>query len=156
MRVNRSLLLLLALCWFAPPLAAQTLQPFQSGSYQAIVDARSGRPFVLAFWSIDCPPCYKELKMFGELLRSQPLDLVLVSTDGPGAATQVAEVLARFGLAQAETWLFAAPPERLRFEIDRTWYGELPRSYLFAGGQREAISGLLEPATLEAWRQRQH
>lgn len=132
------------------PLSAQELQRFLPGSYQAIVDARGARPFVLALWSVDCPPCYAELKMLGELQRSQPFDLVLVSTDAPGTATEASRVLGRFGLDANEAWIFAAPTARLRFEIDRSWYGELPRSYLFMDGQREAVTGALEAATLRA------
>ncbi len=150
MGLDRRLFIILLLCWGAP-LFAQELKPFESGSYRAIVDTRGTNPFVLVFWSIDCPPCYSELKMLGEVQRSRPFDLVLVSTDGPGAAAEARRVLTRFGLGQTDAWLFAAPPERLRFEVDRTWYGELPRSYLFSGGRRAAVSGRLTAETFEAW-----
>lgn len=151
MHIRRRCGLLLLLLGWALPLAAQGLQPFASGSYQAIIAARADQPFVMAFWSIDCPPCYAELKMFAQLQRSRPFDLVLIATDGEGAATEVSGVLKKFGLDHGSTWLFAEPAERLRFEIDRTWYGELPRSYLFGAGRREAISGTLKTETLEAW-----
>lgn len=147
---RRSLFLLLL--WCGAPLSAQDLKPFESGSYRWIVDARGEAPFVLAFWSIDCPPCYSELEMFGEALRTRAFDLVLVSTDGVGSESQARRVLARFGLENANAWIFAAPPERLRFEVDRTWYGELPRTYLFDGaGRREAVSGTLTAEALEDW-----
>lgn len=155
MAIKHRLLFILLLCWWTVPVSAQELKPFESGSYQAILDAQGTKPFVLAFWSIDCPPCFAELKMFGELLPSRPFDLILVSTDGPGAAAEVMQALSRFGLATANAWLFAAPAERLRFEIDRTWYGELPRSYLFRAGHRETISGTLKASTLEAWLEQQ-
>ena len=37
-----------------------------------------------------------------------------------------------YGLGKVEQWVFADPmPERLRFEIDRRWYGELPRTHFY-------------------------
>lgn len=149
-------LLLLASLGGVTSLSARELQPFEAGSYQTIVEARGDAPFVLAFWSIDCPPCFAELKMLGKLLSSRPFDLVLVSTDGLASATEVGRVLAEFGLEHTDTWLYAAPPERLRFEVDRTWYGELPRSYLFEARERLAISGTLDRNTLETWLARHH
>lgn len=157
MAVKHPTLVLLALLWWVTPLSAQELGPFEGGTYQAILDARGERPFVLVFWSIDCPPCYGELKMLGEQLQSIPFDLVLVSTDIAGSASEVSRVLTRFDLDRTEAWIFSAPPEQLRFEVDRTWYGELPRSYLFGTGKRETVSGALTAAALETWlvRQRQ-
>jgi thiol-disulfide isomerase/thioredoxin len=141
----------LALLWWVAPASAQELRPFEGGTYQAILDAHGERPFVLVFWSIDCPPCYEELKMLGEQLQSIPFDLVLVSTDTTGSASEVRRLLTRFGLERAEAWKFSALPEQLRFEVDRTWYGELPRSYLFGTGRREAVSGALTAAALNTW-----
>lgn len=150
MMAVRGLLFLLAFLWFTPLTAAE-IRPFTSGSYGKIVDARGDAPFLLAFWSIDCPPCYAELEMLGKHLAEQPFDLVLVSTDAPGAEAEVSRVLAKFGLADAENWIFAAAYERLRFEVDRTWYGELPRSYLFGPQGRKTVTGTLEAETLQRW-----
>lgn len=134
--------------------AAAPPRPFVSGSYQALLDARRGSPFLLIFWSLDCPPCHHELAMLGELKREFPeLPLVLVATDAPQMARQVTELLAQKGLAAVESWLYADEfGERLRFEVDRSWYGELPRSYLFdATHQRRAISGVLGEAEVRGW-----
>jgi thiol-disulfide isomerase/thioredoxin len=155
MAVKYRSLAFLALLWWVTPVPAQELRPFEGGTYQAILDARGERPFVLAFWSIDCPPCYGELKMLGEQLQSIPFDLVLVSTDTAGSAPEIGRLLTRFGLERTEAWIFSAPPEQLRFEVDRTWYGELPRSYLFWTGRREAVSGALTAAALKTWLARQ-
>lgn len=155
MAADLRLLVLLLASWVTPA-AAQELRPFESGTYGAITEQRAERPFVLAFWSIDCPPCYAELKMFGEALHAQPFDLVLVSTDGMNSAAEVARVLGRFQLNNADVWIFNAPPERLRFEVDRSWYGELPRTYLFSAGQRQAVSGRLEARTLDRWLEHNH
>jgi hypothetical protein len=42
--------------------------------------------------------------------------------------------------------------ERLRHEIDKRWYGELPRTYLRGReGRLEAVSGVLGEERLAQW-----
>lgn len=153
MRALRLLLLLLAGMAGASTAAPAELRPFVAGSYAAIAQAHAGRPFLLVFWSMDCPPCHEELAMLGDLRRERDFDLVVVATDGADAAGSAAGVLEEKGLGEAEAWVFADPfVRRLRHEVDPRWYGELPRSYLFgAGGQREPVSGRLRRARVEAW-----
>ncbi len=140
---------LLAVLLFPLVAAAQSiepieLRPFTPDSYNAILDAHAGRPFLLAFWSVDCPPCYRELEMLGRAGAGRAFATVLVSTDGPDADERVREALGRFGLEHAEAWLFDGPPLPRRFAVDRTWYGELPRSYLFdAAHRRTAVTGVV-------------
>jgi len=147
----RALMLLLALV----SLAAQAqVQPFEAGSLAQIRTAHAGRPFILSFWSLDCAHCPKELLALGELRRRHPrLDVVLVSTDTPAAAALLADFAARQGLAGAEQWVFADPqPQKLRFEIDRRWWGELPRTYFYDAAHRiEAVSGILPAERLARW-----
>jgi len=54
-------------------------------------------------------------------------------------------------------WGFAnAFEERVRYSIDRTWRGELPRTYLFDANHRpENRSGPAELAWIEPWLARQ-
>lgn len=140
-------------CWPAPA-AAQELQPFVPGSYQRIVQGHAGKPFVLAMWSLTCAPCHDELALFGRLLKAHPhFDLVLVSTDSPAETAALRTTLRRHQIARAENWVFADGfEEKLRFEIDRKWYGELPRTYFFqADGTARARSGRVDAATIEAW-----
>ena len=49
--------------------AGDALRPFDAGSYRAIVEAHRDRPFMLGFWSLDCPPCHRELAELGPLAR---------------------------------------------------------------------------------------
>jgi len=122
------------------------LQPFTSESLEEITAARSGQPFLLVLWSIDCPPCLKELKHIGQLYSQfTPGSLVLVSTDGADYAEEAQQVLKQSGLANAESWLFSDNfPERLRYRIDPNWYGELPRAYFYdASHERIGKSGAL-------------
>ncbi|MDD5330830.1 MAG: TlpA family protein disulfide reductase, partial [Sulfuricella sp.] len=54
---------------------------------------------------------------------------------------------------RADAWVFAdAVPERLYFEADGKWRGELPRTYLYDAAHRAtAFSGKIDPAQLERW-----
>lgn len=135
-------------------LATQKMKPFVRGSYQQIVSARQGKPFIIGFWSLSCGYCKIELVMLKKLVRKYPgLDLVLVSTDTPEEEKMVSATLAKLSLDKAETWLFAdSYADRLRFEVDKKWYGELPRTYFFnANGEVKAISGKLEQNKTEQW-----
>lgn len=149
----RATLLLLALLAGAAARAAEP-RPFVAGSMQQIRAAYAGRPFVLALWSLTCSHCQEELAQLGKLQRRHPeLNMVLISTDTPDDAKALTATLARHGLARAEAWVYAdAFTERLRFEIDPRWGGELPRTYFFDRAHAvTARSGALAPAELERW-----
>ena len=66
---------------------------------------------------------------------------------------EVSATLQRFGLDSLETWNFGgADAQRLRYEIDPRWYGEMPRTYFYAGdGSRTPHSGALTLAEMTAW-----
>lgn len=136
----------------APALAAD-MRPFENGSFQKIRQDRGDKPFIVSFWSADCTHCPKELQALGELKRRHPrLDIVLVSTDTAADPTVLAATTARHGLGDAEQWVFATDqPERLRYEVDRRWWGELPRTYFFDGNAVEAVSGLVPADRLARW-----
>jgi len=59
---------------------------------------------------------------------------VLINWDSrAGDAARAASALAKSGLAGVETWALAAPfEEKVRFQTDREWMGELPRTRLIA------------------------
>ncbi len=140
------------------PLAAQDIRPFDAGSLEKIVAAHKSRPFVVAFWSLTCPPCREELALLGDVFQGESArDLVLVSVDAPEESAAIATVLAQHRLAGVEAWVFAdAFTERLRYAIDRQWQGELPRTYLHgADGTVQAVSGRLSPQKLRQWIERQ-
>lgn len=147
--------LLLFLVAVAPAVsAADAVRPFVAGSLAKIVAARQGQPFVLAFWSVNCTHCPLELKALGELRKRNPkLDIVLVAADSPDEAPLTAQLAARYGLGKVEQWIFADEmPERLRFEIDRRWHGELPRTHFYDREHRvDAVSGVVSQPYLAAW-----
>jgi hypothetical protein len=57
------------------------------------------------------------------------------------------------GLASAENWMFSdAFAERLRYEIDPAWQGDIPRTILISrNGNIATIEGSAEPAALRRW-----
>lgn len=148
-RLALGLLLPLSLCAHA----GDGLRPFDSASYQAIAEEHHGQPFVLAFWSLDCPPCHRELAELGQWMSAHPdTALVLVSTDeNPG--DEALDVLRGYGLQNADNWAMTVPFDTpVRYAIDPLWYGELPRSYLFdAEHRRQTVSGVLGEQALDQW-----
>ena len=137
----------ISLFWMlsANTIAQQQIKNFTSGSYEQIVNQYQKQPLVMVLWSIDCPPCYKELEMLGREQKQHAVNLVLISTDGVEASNEVTDILKQYNLQSADNWLFDEfSSQRLRYEIDPLWYGELPRSYLFnKAHQRKAVSGVL-------------
>lgn len=134
--------------------AAERVRLFQASSLAQIVAERQGRPFILALWSVTCTHCPEELRTLGRLKAANPkLDVVLVATDTPEDAPHAAELARGYGLGNVPQWVFADEmPERLRYEIDRRWYGELPRTYLYDRQHNAvAVSGLVPKAQLDRW-----
>jgi thiol-disulfide isomerase/thioredoxin len=133
---------------------AQELRSFVRGSQQSIKTSHKGKPFMLALWSLDCTHCIDDMALLGTLSKKyRNLDIVLVSTDAPENKPQLVDILHRYHLEHAESWVFADDyAERLRFEVDPQWYGELPRTYFFdATGQASAMSGKIDGAQVERW-----
>lgn len=151
---RRYIFLFLLLCSGVANSAMQDIGIFQPGSYAQLLTQQKNQSFMLVFWSLDCPPCYKELAMLAEEIKTQPgLTLVLISTDTPDDITEIQQKLSQFGFSNINAWVFESNrAQQLRYEIDPNWYGELPRSYLFdSQHQRQAISGILKKPLLQRW-----
>lgn len=129
------------------------MQSFDNDSYARIEQSYTGLPFLVALWSLDCPPCMRELEMLGRVHQEHPdFKLVLINTDGVEARDDAKSLLASFRLNSADSWIFASEQtEKLRFSIDPQWYGELPRSYLFQNGIRQGHSGPIDETRLRDW-----
>lgn len=154
-RVSILCLLGLWMCFSSTcTMAAQTTKHFLRGSYQEIVSSRSGKPFIISLWSLDCIYCRDDMVIFGKLLKKyHDLDLVLISTDTREQTKEITQALQKYPLKQVESWVFADSfVERLRYEVDTQWYGELPRTYFYdAQGHAVAHSGKLDYAQIELW-----
>jgi thiol-disulfide isomerase/thioredoxin len=149
------LLLVIACLLLAMPAQAADLAPFVRGSWQQLRQAHAGRPTIVHFWGLTCGPCLTELPEWGRLLAERPdADLVLVAADPiPEEPASLAATLRKSGLGSAESWAFADDfAERLRFEIDPRWRGEMPRTILITGdGTVTATTGVSDMAALRAW-----
>jgi thiol-disulfide isomerase/thioredoxin len=131
------------------------LRPFKRGSWQQIRKAHEGRPVVVHFWGLTCGPCRIEMPKWGRLLQERP-DLELIAIDAdlvPNSTELVTAELAKTGLAGAENWMFADDfVERLRFEINPRWRGEIPITLLIAAdGRTSTIEGAADPGAVRAW-----
>jgi thiol-disulfide isomerase/thioredoxin len=134
---------------------AEPIHSFTPDSMERIEAAQKGKPFVVVIWSLDCEFCRTSLETLAQERRHRPdLTVVTVSTDtvdDPELGPMMRERLAKLGMDH-DAWAFGdAPPERLRYAIDRSWHGEKPRSYWFDGkGDRTAYSGLITPEIIKA------
>jgi thiol-disulfide isomerase/thioredoxin len=149
---------LVLLVFFGSIVGAATqgeLRPFKRGSWQEIRRAHGGQPIVVHFWGLTCGPCRVEMPKWGRLLQERQ-DLKLIAIDAdliPNEAGLVSEMLVRTGLAGAENWMFADDyVERLRFEINPRWRGEIPMTLLIArDGKTTTIEGAADPAQVRDW-----
>lgn len=137
--------------------AAQSadLQSFGRGSWSKLRAAHDGQPTVVHFWGLTCAPCLVEMPEWGKLRAERPdMKLVLVAADPvPQDPTRVSEMLARADLGKAENWAFTDRfNERLRYEIDPAWAGELPRTLLIdRDGKETVLAGVADLAEVHAW-----
>jgi hypothetical protein len=142
-------MILLATLWSAKQsIGAEQIQQqlFQTGSYQKILANNKAQPFILSIWSVNCSSCLKEMQLIKKIHRDQPdLKFVLLAVDDYSAADAVQEVINKQGVEGVESWVFAEQnSQRLRYEIDPRWYGEIPRTYFFdQAHNRVGISGLI-------------
>ncbi len=133
---------------------ADNIREFNSDSFEKIKAEYQGQEFLLGLWSTDCPPCLVELMFMSDVLELNPdLPYVLISTDPIEERQYASEFLEDFGLNEIESWMFADSfVERLRFSIDPSWYGELPRSYFFDDQHNmKSHSGIVNEELLGSW-----
>ncbi len=129
------------------------LKPFGPGSYQKLLDSKANKPFMLVIWSITCSSCLKDMALLNKMQRTRPdIDIVMLATDDSSATDRIRQILAKNELTGLENWQFGDEnPQKLRYEIDPKWYGELPRTYFLDKKHgREGISGVLSQKDYEA------
>ena len=139
--------------------AEHQLRPFVRGSWQEILRAHAGRPTMIHFWGVTCGPCKVELPLLGEFMKKEPgLDVVLISADlVPDLPDATWTMLQKASAEKAENWIFNDGfAERLRFEVDPTWQGEIPRTVLIGrDGQQTTMEGVAEFAEIKSWLEKQ-
>lgn len=95
---------------------------------------------------------FAKMPLLNELSKNMPgVNLVMLATDDASASDQVKSILAENELNKLDNWIFAdTNPQKLRYEIDPKWYGEVPRTYFVdKNHQRVGVSGALSRETYE-------
>jgi thiol-disulfide isomerase/thioredoxin len=139
---------------------AGELKSFVRGSWRSIVEGHAGRSVIVHFWGLTCGPCRAEMPAWGKLFAEKPdLPLVTVNADMVQDAPEDAqEFLSKYGLSNAENWIFDGGfVERLRFEIDPKWQGEIPVTLLIGrDGVTRRIEGSASMPEVSTWLDEEH
>jgi len=154
LRIRLLLISLAALFVSGPGVAGIPPKAFSFGSFEELLAARNGEPFLLVLWATDCAPCRQEFALLEKVrAANNGLPMALIATDNIQESALIVEMLEMFELNDVESWVFAEQnAQKLRYEIDPGWYGELPRSYFYtADHSRRGISGRLEKAAIQEW-----
>ena len=103
-------------------------------------------PTIVALWSLDCPHCKHNLRLFSELASTvSGLRLVTVATEP--VAEDMGGILDGLAVSGTRYAYGAEMPEALAHALDPRWRGELPRTLFFDGrGGRVAVSGVRDEA----------
>lgn len=93
------------------------------------------------------------MQLLSRIHKKRPeLKMIMLAADDISETGQIKPILEKNQLAGIENWVYADEnTQKLQFEIDPKWYGELPRTYFFdKAHQREGISGVLSEADYES------
>jgi thiol-disulfide isomerase/thioredoxin len=114
-----------------------------------------GKQWLMLLWSVDCPPCFKELAIIQKLQKKHDdLAVVIINTDDSDEINaERKEIIEKFELTNFTNFHFLdGEGDQSRFFIDPNWYGELPRSYFFeSNGKSHGKSGLVNKTLLTQW-----
>ena len=150
----KALAFMLALLGGAPSLTGD-VKPFVRGSWQQLRGAHAGQPLVVHFWGVTCAPCMVELPNWGQLQRERPnARIVFVAADPvPVERPQIEAAISKARIGSGENWMFADVfGERLRYEVNPTWAGELPYTAIIGrDGKASFVSGVTDLRTIRAW-----
>jgi thiol-disulfide isomerase/thioredoxin len=152
----KRLLLMMAGVLFACGAGAAEIKPLRASDVEPMLAASQGKPQIVEIWSLDCSYCRENMARIVEWQkRHRDVRLTMIAMDPiDDNAAALMQVLASMPLPP-QTSLYAnaeAIPDKLRRALDAAWRGEMPRTLLIdARGARQASSGLLQPAALDAW-----
>jgi thiol-disulfide isomerase/thioredoxin len=133
---------------------AYDFMPFDMNTRKVIEKRYIDQPLIISFWSIDCPYCIDDLKKLGKALsKNTNVKLITVCVDGKESAKKAERILSQANLPKHEKYQYAEVDEdRLRYNIDPAWYGELPRTYFYdAAHQVTPLSGKISNSFLDKW-----
>ena len=133
---------------------AYEFMPFDMNTRKVIEKRYIDQPLIISFWSIDCPYCLDDLKKLGKALsKNTNVKLITVCVDGKESAKKAERILSQANLPKHEKYQYAEVDEdRLRYNIDPAWYGELPSTYFYdAAHQVTPLSGKISNSFLDKW-----
>jgi len=133
---------------------ALDFKPYGRGDYETLLKARAGRPLIVHFWSVTCPACVAELPQWAKLTEARKdIDVIFVDTDDAEERDRAAMRMEKAGLAGAFHYGFADSfAEKLYFEVDHDWRGELPFTVLVTkDGARKTITGGVDDPAMVNW-----
>lgn len=133
---------------------ALDFKPYGRGDFETLLKSRAGRPLIVHYWSVTCPSCVAELPQWTKLIGARKdVDVVFVDTDDLEERDRAAARLDKAGLAGVSHYGFADSfAEKLYFEVDRGWRGELPFTVLVArDGSRKTVTGGLDDPDMVNW-----
>jgi thiol-disulfide isomerase/thioredoxin len=132
-------------------------RPFSNDAFIALKQQKLGECWLIVLWSLDCPACFKELKLLQamqKLAPNKPLNVVYINADDiDEVAFERKQVLAVYEMRAFDNFYFVdGQADKSRYQIDPSWYGELPRSYFVdEEGKFHGKSGLLDEALIRKW-----
>jgi thiol-disulfide isomerase/thioredoxin len=98
-------------------------------------EGEAARPLLINFWATWCVPCRKEMPDLVKIdrdYRGRGLEFVVVSADDVAELkTDVPKFLSRMRAGMPAFLLNATDTEAAMAQIDPTWGGELPATFLF-------------------------
>ena len=128
---------------------------FNKAQLATLKTQNMGKQWLMLLWSVDCPPCFKELAIIQKLQRQHDdLAVVIINTDASDEIkTERKDIIEKFELSNLRNFHFVdGQGDQNRFFIDPTWYGELPRSYFVeSNGKFHGKSGLVNQTILTQW-----
>jgi thiol-disulfide isomerase/thioredoxin len=133
------------------------LQPFSNDTFLALKKEKLAERWLMVLWSLDCSACFKELKLIQVLQsanKSKKLNVVFINADDNDEIEfERKQVLAVYNMLDFENFYFVdGEADKSRYQIDSSWYGELPRSYFVdEKGAFHGKSGLLDEALIKEW-----
>jgi thiol-disulfide isomerase/thioredoxin len=136
---------------------AMDFKPYGRGAFGQLTKAHAGRPLIVHFWSVTCPPCLVELPQWAKIAAEKKgFDIVFVNTDSDEDRARAQARLEKVGLSSADHYGFADDfVEKLYFEADSAWRGELPFTALVApDGGVLTVTGAVDDPIIVEWLQK--
>ncbi len=133
---------------------AAEFKPYGRGSFEKLREQHVGRPFVVHFWSVTCPSCLAELADWAKIAdKRKAIEIVFVNTDPDNDHPRAQNRVDKAGLSNLVQYGFADDfVERLYFEADRSWRGELPFTALIgADGALVTVTGTIDDPLIADW-----